>query len=370
MFRRFLSLVLPLFLLSGCSSSVMIENQAYAVSLGIDYEDDIFTLSVQVPSISGKSGGSGQEDSSSGYQLYSASSEEFLNAYSTLQASLPQQLNLSLLKSIVFSEAFARSDLFKETIRTMIHIFSLSGNAAVIITRKNAKELLENQKPHIGMRLSVTVPGMLEYKTASGYIVTTSLSSLYASLESVYSTALCALADTAVKQKETGSNETLLAGELLREGENKNEYMGCAIFDRERMKGYLDGYETQLIKFLRGNSFADINVTKPESMRLSARRKPKVDIDFSQHYPTIRITIYLTVSPLIEFPDIDALSEHLENEFCSIIRRCQQMNAEPFGFSETAAKSFLTSAQWSDYDWLHSFSQSEVFVSVNMIGEK
>ncbi|MBQ3080379.1 MAG: hypothetical protein IJC48_10355 [Clostridia bacterium] len=363
--RTFVLAILIIFLFSGCSSSHLLENQALAVSMGVDYTGGVFNITVQVPSISAPNDAQ-EKGGSGGYLIYSASDVDFIKAYHMLEASLPMELNLSLIKSIVFSEEFSKSDAFSDTLSLLVHMFSLSLNASVIVTRSEANEFLKNQKPFIGKRLSVTIPNMIEYRTNGGYIVNTSLSSLYAGLESEYSTAKCALADTA---SPTPSGE-LMAGEIAREGENKNEYMGCALFDREKLVLLLNGWETQLMHFICGTGGHTANISDPSPVRLTARKPRDIEITPLDGRIRIHLDMYLDVTPLIAFPDMDKLSAYIKSETEKLIEKCQTHHIEPFGFSDIAARRFLTNDEWMNYDWLQKFSEAEILISVSLIGEK
>ena len=364
-----LPVLLACILLTGCAPSYRIENQAHAICMGIDYEAGEMTVIVQVPSFGATAGKDGGEADST-YQIYSAQAQSFEKAYNILQATLPQQLNLTHLKSVVFSEKFARSDMFLSTIDTFMNVFLVTGSASVIVTEKSARLLIENQKPHIGIRLSITVPSMLSYHAENGYIPSTTLSSLYQGLKGHFSTAICALSDTAYEDEVKSENNTYTAGDMRREGVNKNEYMGAALFDRERMIGKINGREMQLMYFLSDPSTRIADFTDPAPIRLSSRRRSDVYVDTTGDRVKIKVTLYLDVSTLHESEDVSALRKSFENDFLNLIEKCQSMKVEPFGFSYAAGRNFLSNKDWNAYDWLTRFSASEVTVDVQMNAEK
>ena len=365
--KLILCLALLLFL-SGCAPSYRIENQAHAVSMGIDYEDDIMTVTVLVPNLA--SPVQKEENSSSSYQIYSASAENFETANNILHASLPQQLNLTHLKTIVFSKSFSKSDKFYETIDTFMNVFLITGSAEVIVTEKSAKVLIENQKPHIGIRLSITIPAMLSYHAQNGFIPSCTLSNLYAGLKGRYSTALCTLADTSGISDKGKDNDAYMPGELNRKGENKNEYLGAALFDRRRLAGVINGREMQMCYFLMGDSSRIADFASPYAMRVSTRKRRNVNVDVSGDEAYIEVTLFLDIATIDDEMDIKSIEKQMTEEFYNVISKCQSLSVEPFGFSEYAARKFKDSESFEEYLWLDKFAKADVKINLELNGEK
>lgn len=365
--KRFLCLFLPVFLLSGCASTYRIENQAHAVSMGIDIDNGMMNVTVQVPNLGAAAQKDGGQEGSS-YQIYSAQADNFEKAYNILQSSLPQQLNLTHLKTIVFSKEFAESQYFSGTISTFMNVFLVTGSANVIVTEKSAKTLIENQKPHIGIRLSITIPAMLSYHAENGYIPVCTLSNLYAGMKGRFSTALCALADTA-GENDSGT-DPFMPGSIPREGENKNEYMGAAIFDREKMVSVFNGYEMQLCYFLMGESNRIADFASPYPMRLSTRKKRDVMIDIDGGKVTVEVNMYLDVAAIDGQADLEAIEKLLERDLRAVVEKCKKLGVEPFGFSESAARKFKDNESFDAFDWLSEFRNADVTLIFHLNSEK
>ena len=358
-------LLLLIISLTGCAPSYRIENQAHAVSMGIDLSGDEMTVTVQVPNLGAPQGQPGEGSSS--YQIYTATAGDFESAYNILEATVPQQMNLTHLKTIVFSRAFSQTPKFYETIETFMDVFLVTGSAEVIVTEKEAKTLIENQKPHIGIRLSITIPSMLSFRAQNGYIPSCTLSSLYAGLKGRYSTSLCALSSTANGENKENS---FMPGHLNRTGDNKNEYMGAAIFDRTRMVGTLNGREMQLVYFLEGSANRIADFTSPVPMRVSVRKKREVKIDITQKDTKIWIDLYLDIATLKEKEDFKLIEESLKSDLEDVISKCQKLKVEPFGFADKAAKEFVSNREYEEFDWLSRFSKAFVEVNLHINSEK
>ena len=333
-------LTLLALLLGGCTPSRQIENQAHAISMGLDLTDGKICMSVQVPTIGAGSGEGSGSASATEYSIYSATAKDFPLAYDLLLATVPQRLNLTQLKSIIFSEALARSERFFPILRSTMHIFSLSGSAIVLVSRTPAREILENQEAYIGTHLSISMPAMLEYYRVNGYIPQTSLSLLYAGLKSVYSTGKAALCG--LEGSEPPQDGSYLPGALDREGDNRDEFMGCALFNRNRMVS------------------TEIGFTLPDSsVRLSQRRSPQIECSSEDGRMRIDVTLRLRVIPLMETPDLDELKATLETAMQAVLKKCAEWEVEPFGFADAAVVSHLTFDSWDGERWPEVFGQAE-----------
>ena len=360
--KRTLVLLLIACILTGCDSSAHIENQAHAVSIGLDLLDDEIRMSVQVPTIGGKSSGDDSSGRTVSYSIYSAAGPDFPSAYSLLTATIPEKLNLTQLKIIVLSQSLAESDRFLPTLTELMHIYELSSAATVIVSGTSAQEMLKNQRTLIGTHLSVSMPAMLENYEKSGYIPLTSLSSLYAGMKGVYSTQKAAFGSVS----EDAVSGSLIAGTLNRDGENKNEYMGCALFGRERMVGVLNGYETQLLHLLEGKHVKISSIQGFSSVAAEPIGRPRVDIQSVKEDTRIQIRLTLGATPLTRSVNAEALKNRLTSDIAGVIGKCQRLNAEPFGFSEIAVRDFKTNMEWEESDWLNRFCSADISVMVDI----
>ena len=360
--KRILILLMTACLLTGCSASTHIENQAHAVSIGFDLEEDEIRMSVQVPTIGGKSPESEGGTGAVSYSIYSAAGSDFPSAYSLLTATIPEKLNLTQLKIIVISQSLAESEEFFPVLTEIMRVYELSAAATVIVSRTSALEMLKNQRTLIGTHLSVSMPAMLENYEKSGYIPLTSLSALYAGMKGAYSTQKAALGSVS----EDSAPGSLIAGTLNREGENKNEYMGCALFGREKMLGVLNGYETQLMRLLEGKRVKISSVQGFSSVSAEPLGKPRAEIRTSGGRTRIRILLEIGATSLFTPPDTEEIKNKLTSDIAGVIGKCQRLGAEPFGFAEIHARQYKTNAEWAQSDWLKRFSEADISVSVNV----
>lgn len=356
--KRILILSFIICLLTGCSQSTRIENQAHAISIGLDLDGNEIRMSVQVPTIGGESGSGDDKKSAVSYSVYSAAGPDFPSAYSLLTATVPEKLNLTQLKIIVFSQTLSESDRFFPLLEELMSVYELSAAANVIVSRTAAVDMLKNQRTLIGTHLSVSMPAMLENYEKSGYIPLTNLSGLYAGLKGSFSTQKAALGSVS----EDALSGSLIAGTLNRDGENENEYMGCALFGRRKMVGILNGYETQLMHFLEGKRVKISSVPNYPSASAQMIGKPRVDIQTANGKMRITVSLKIGVTSLSESVNAKAFKNRLTQDLAGVIGKCQRLGAEPFGFSEIAVREFKTNSDWGAFDWLSRFCEAEISV--------
>lgn len=363
--RRWLAILPLVFLLGGCSAARQVEGQAYAVTMAIDAQPDgAVTVSVQTPSLGGvgsagvASAGGGDEES--GYVISSATGATFEAALSLLNETIPRMLNLSQIKSLIIAEELARREDFGMFLREIKQYYLLYGEAGLIVCQGSARDMLEQQKPIIGVRLSDSVVIALEQYSLLGTIPRVTLATaLYAS-ESVYEDPIAVLA--AVSGTAVGAG---YAGSLDRTGENRDEYYGGALLKDGRMVGRLSGGEMQLINLLRGADQPMAMVVDGAAMHLE-RQGAGVSVDLSGAAPVIDVRLSLLAS-MTDFPfNSDDIAASLAARYDALTAHCQALGVDPFGYARTAAAQFLTIPDWQAYDWRERFKAARVTYTITL----
>ncbi|MDO4740585.1 MAG: hypothetical protein Q4A66_07965, partial [Eubacteriales bacterium] len=102
-------------LLCGCTQTDQPENQAIAIGLSVDLnEEGGLELSVLLPNLH-----SVGQSSSSAYTICSATAHSFAEAIGLLRTSIPLTLNLAQLKAVIFSQEIAQSDFLHNIVSDM-----------------------------------------------------------------------------------------------------------------------------------------------------------------------------------------------------------------------------------------------------------
>lgn len=377
-----------------------IDEQVFAINIGIDrLTAGNMRVTVQMPSgedsgasaSSGKAGGADeqsdtgadehskklksakqvqQQSMQSGYIVATADGVNFRDAINIMTATLPRLLNMSQVKQIIFSEAFACDPEFMELIEFMVNRNSIYNAAQIAICLGSAEEFIREQNLILGARLSKAQDAAWYAHKLVGFVPSAHISDIYYAAQSGYCDGMAALCATNMFSSQASSNADasgpVYAGQTARTGANLNEYMGSALFGAKGMAGRLNGYETQLAHILRGEIVGMLYMSEGRTTELNQRAKPDISIDMSEYAPRINIGIALYMQTDEESPSVERVSAQLERELAELIAKCQGMGVEPFGIGKAAVKQFLTFKEWNDYHWRDRFAQADVNIDVDI----
>ena len=359
--RRWLFLAAAL-LLTACSAVGQIEGPAFAVALGVDAgADGGVVLSARYPSY-----GANGEDEKSGYLLTSAAGPDLAAALFALNASIPRALNLTQVKSLVVSEEVASSDAFYGLLRELM-LSRLDGETYLIVSRGEARSLMEAQQPLIGLRLSDTLVTEIERYRRLGSVPESSLKRVFYAAASVYSDPVAIMA--AARPEGAGLEGSFSAweagaGELSYEGEDRDQYFGAALFRGGVMVASLGGGETQLLQLLRGGAGQMPMPLGEGWLTVSRRGGPWVKVDWAAD--RMEVALEVGVEDLSGDADEGAVARALEESLAALTRKCQALDLEPFGYAQAAAAGYLTLSEWTAADWRTWFSRAEVTYRVRV----
>jgi len=351
--------------LCGCTQTDQPENQAIAIALSVDVgESGVLTLSVLLPSLHPAGG----QNSSSPYTICSATGHSFAEAVGILRASIPLTLNLAQLKAVIFSQELAQSEILRDLVSDMFLTHRLYNAAFCIISIGPAKSMLEAMhSASFGARLSSMFLTGLENFTAEGGIPDTHFSDFYYDIHSIYASPIAILGAAADGTHTTltpaGREGDALPGALPREGGNKNEYSGTALFRGAKMVGTLSSLETAWMNYLRGST-ANIDYSCDGSAIVISPILPVlVDVDTSCEPLTIRIGASFTVASQCS---LDVLVSSIEADLASVIKKCQSLGVDPFLFSQRAASHFIDIPSWLAFHYHEKYAQADVQIRVDV----
>lgn len=366
-----LLLALAVFM-TGCGTTGEVENQAYALVLGIDRSEGGIELTIRIPRI-GHSGGSEGAASDESYLVLAAAGDGYAQALEHLQWAAARELNLSQVKLIVVSEALARDAAFPELIRRVAETRHLFTTAGFIVCEGSARDFIEGQETILGTRLSSEITAMFSHYAAHGYIPRATFAELYYATQSYYSdpVGIWGFMDAG---EQTADSETTAA--MISDDEDalnrrtltasSRQYLGTALFRDGRMIEKLNASETLYLDLLTGNVSSFSFAVNGQSMILSTARNPDRGVSIDGDKLTVSAALHLTAEDASDRTLLDYASAALSRAVEALIRRCQRLGAEPFGFAERAALRFPTIAAWQGYGWREHFQQAEVAVSVEI----
>lgn len=364
--------------LSGCTEATEVENQAYAIILGIDNNDaGEIEISAQIPKIgsgsSEESGGGKDSNNSSPYFVVSGTGDTVGEAFESLQWEVPRELNLSHIKLVIASEKLAKSEHFSETISTIAETFQLYTSARFVVCKGPTKEFVEGQKTIMGSRLSTEIDAMFEHYIARGYIPDTTFADLYYGINTFYSDPIAIFGFSSAETSDAVSDAN--ADSFIFPIDNKDNrsssiskqhYLGAAVFKDGVMNGLISKEDMLFINLIRGtlNTFSfQHNET---TIQLTPIKSPSIKVRIIEGIPRISVKISLSsVSQGLHQGDIE-LEEKLENDIYKMISEFQNKKIEPFGFAEKAAGNFCTIQEWLDFNWREKFPSAEIVVKVQI----
>jgi len=177
-----------------------------------------------------------------------------------------------------------------------------------------------------------------------------------------------------------------LAGQLPRQGQNKIEYWGTALFNNGKMVGELNGQQTRALAIIRGEfERGFITVQDPKEPKLvipldvQQARKPKVKVSFNDDVPTVELTIHLKggilavqsrlhyeQDPLFSLLE-ETFKKDVRNQVDQLVNKCKGLNIDIFKFGDVAARKFWTIDEWEKYNWNKNFKDVKVITQVEFV---
>lgn len=362
-----LCLICPL--LQGCAVSGEVENQAYALVMGVDAaRDGGIELTIRIPRIG--QGGAGDAESGgkdAPYLVLAAAGADYAQALENLQWAAARELNLSHLNLLVASEALASEARFPALIRQIAETRHLYATAGLIVCEGRARDFIEGQETLLGSHLSSDIDAMFRHYAAHGYIPSATLADLYYATLSCYSdpVGIRGFPDSGEKpatailegDEERLNTETLTA--------SSRQYLGAALFREGQLVGRLDAGETLGLNLLtrRVDSFSFQSGGR--AWTLSCARPPKVRVKLDGERPVISVDIRLSCA---EPGDTSTLEADIAQALEAVMAKCQSLYVEPFGFAAKTAARFPTLKAWLAYDWRARFPEATCAAEVHISG--
>ena len=365
--------LLTAFLLNGCAAVSEVENQAYALVLGIEGSPDgAITLTIRIPRIGQKSGGDESGSGDEPYLVLSAEGGQFTQALEHLQWAAARELNLSHIKLIIVSEDLARSEVFPSLIREVAETRHLYTTAGFVVCRGSAQAFIEGQETILGTRLSSEINAMFRHYASHGAIPRATFADLY------YDTLSGTIDPVGIMgfldQEE--ATQDVEAGAVVEGSYNSlkdktqtasaRQYLGTALFHGGRMVGTLDARETLYLNLLTSKLDSFTYGMNDMDHVLSCVRVPHCGVHISGNETQLFSEIWLTCEDTLSREMANVMETDMASELDSLILKCQQDGLDPFGFGERAAPHFLTLKNLQRWNWSEHYPSSSISVRVHI----
>jgi len=411
---RKISIILVIFILclftTGCYDSRELDELAYPIAIGFDKGEGKFlrmSLQIAVPTKIAGGGEGGGEGESGGMGSVSVMTVETPTIYSGLNmvnTYVSKQLNLSHVKTIIFSEELAMEGIEKY-INAISRGREFRGTAYVLVakgTGNTAEKFIREVKPELESNPAKYYEMVLGAYGYTGFTADSTLMSFYRNMTSYTTQPIAVLADVSKFEKseditveystykKKGRDYPLsgdyTAGNMPKVGNLKTEVMGMAVFDGARMVGELDGEEASYHLIVEGKyGYSYITIPDPEVkdlfvlLNLRQNRQPKKRVEMIGDKPQIEVNIKLEADILsiqsgINYESIEkigvlekAVEDFIKNGIERMIKKtAEEFGSDTFGIGEDIKKRFLTWDQWTDFDWKQKYRNSSFNVNVDV----
>ncbi len=379
--------------LSGCYDARELDDISRVIAIGIDRGvSDAWRVTVQVPTLQG-GGESGSDGSQRDYTTLSIDAPSFFDAVEMLNASMLRQLSFSHAQFLAFSEDLARSGRIGEFVAPIIRFGRIRRTANVFVVRGSAMDFVQANEPVIGTSASKTLESLSKDSEEISYFPEATLESFYEAMKESCrqpSLPLAAVNDMKDFVKDGApyagglmSAGRYLAGELPRQGKNKLELFGTAVFVGDKMVETLTGDETRFFLMASGafehSYFAVPDPTIPGYIvviDVTRERLPEVAVSFDGVNPKITLTVHLdgdllSVQSRAQYEQ-SPLRDMLEARFKAIVLegiqgvfdKVRPYGADIFGFGRYGNKNFKTIQQKEAYGWTRHFQDATLTTNV------
>ena len=360
--------------LCGCAPTLQPENQAFAMSMSVDFAEgsDMLELGILVPTLSNAPDVSNHTGAPTDYERYFAVAASFSAALNALQISMPFTLNLSQLKTVIVSSELAQTDAFRSLIEDMMLTNHLFTTAYLGVSVGPARGILENSRPLVAGRLSVELDTAYEHYGQIGFVPLTRLGDMYYHMVSIYGEPFLMLIATADEQlpRQTMPNALMgasLPGKLPIESSSKNQHLGSAVFREGRMVGVMDGASTRWARVLKGEVKNFSYRADGKALRISLRNTPSIRVDARTDAPIIEISLSVLPIPQRAMPDYVILKTQIRAELEFMLQHCRSLGVDPILFGAKAAHQFLTVNDFRAYRWLDKLKNAQFRVNVDIL---
>ena len=351
-------------------SGTDVEDQAFALNLGLDIDSDgMMLITLQMPA-SGKT----EEQTTSGaggaYQVVQARGHTYHDALQVLGASIPRDVNFSQLLQIIVSRNLASDPSFPYVLEGVLSTLRIRQSASLAVARHSAAEIIENQQAFLGVRLSTDIQTTLDVFSEGGSVPESQLGQVQRLMDGAWRTAVVpyvGLNESGMQNPDSAAGRPLdgVAGSLAYEGENEVEYLGAVLLDRTGMVGELTGMEMRFLAFVQGSMKQFIFRVDDAYYLVEQNFRPRLRVSRSWEAWTLQVEGGITAYPRSrERVGETRVSEAFAAEVLHVLEKLRDLGVDPVGFEGIAVRSSPTLDAWAQEGWERQYRDSSIEVSI------
>ena len=293
------------------------------------------------------------------------------NAINLVNSYQERQLNLSHCKIIIFSEKLASIGIENE-IFTLINDTQIRPSSNIVISKCTAKDYINNTQPEVENLISKYYEMFTDSSKYTGHLPDATIGNFFNAL-------CCQSCDAYAILGNMSTDDSFVTGV------NNTRNVGVAVFRNDKLVGELNIPET--ISFLAiKNKVERFLISVPDPLNndefidlyVTPYKSPKISVDTSTSSPYISVKCYFSariysMTSNSQYLSADVLNSvsnycnsYLEAMFLDYLyATSKEYSADITGLGNYATKNFLTSPDYSDYNWLENYKNSFFKVDVN-----
>lgn len=386
-----IGIVLMVLCLTGCNGAKETDQIGYVLVLGLDKgQGDKVNVTYQIAKTAAIGGPSESGNRTSVSLTFSVRS--IGEARNLLDSAIALAPAVYHVKAIVFGEELARSGI-GDILGPIMRFREYRGSAFMIITKGTAQEFIKHNTPIFNLSQAKYVELMMENSIDTGFYPASTLHNFYLRLKENTASPYAVLAAINDEQLSRQSHaaplpdrkeQIHLPGTIERKGGSSLEFVGTALFRRDKLVGMLNSNETRALLLLLGqveNGFVSVSdplaPDKQVSVRIKSDGHPQITTQIVDERPIIRIEQnvegYITSNNSginYENPEYGGLlesrlSQVLTEDMTSLIRTSQSANSDVIGLGFYMTRHFATMQQFKDFDWQTRYTDADIQVVVN-----
>lgn len=391
---KLILIFITLLFLAGCWDMEEIDKRAYVLGIGLDKSDvkgflKVTYLISNPEAGSTQEGGSGNEPT---HEIITLNASSFIHSENLANAVIAKGITYDILDFFIVSEELAKDKDFIRYFYDATKDRDVRRDTKLIVTKEKASTFIDQNQPKLETRRHEYFETLFINATKIGFIPNSEIHNFFRITEADADLFISAYATTEQDEITAKKNEDddLIAGNMKVTGKtNPAQFLGSAVFKEGKMIGKLSVQETRITQMLnKWTEKPSFLVSMPDpfkkdyliTARFTQLLEPDVTVDVSRPAPKIMVKLpilaeILTDHSMVNYANDEEKRNELKENIISgfetrindFIKRTQEeFKADPFGFSLSARKHFLTIPQWENYDWMKSYPNADISVSVEV----
>lgn len=393
-----------LLLLCGCWDKHELEDNTYAILLGIDAaEGGDIVVTVAFPLTQTEGGGldEGMDNGSGNYSVMSVKAPTLAAGLKLFDAKLSGPLALYSVKTVVISQEVAESDALRQVFSSWRHE-EIRNTTGVLISECKAAEFIKARIKNSPIDPLRQEELLLEQMNANAHYQSIQLLELLTALKSNSGDGIAMYGGVAPEQpqddKQNENSESAnadikepvkpgyLPNEIPISAANVSRISGLAVFRGGTMAGILDSQEAQTYAMLTQNGAKTLLTVQdplaPEhniAVEMQSDGNRKIHSTLRDGVPvfTMNIRLKCAVESVQSGIDYSApqneqiLTAHVRDicaaRMTSLIAKTQQeYNADILQLGDKLARRFYTVGEWEQYNWPEKYQDAEIHLNLRM----